>query len=137
MVLTNNTVTHFQCSIHHCYKNGYSPDPFCPWWWFGAYQITKSMYTCNTSKVLQYFYKHHFRLKLNRNAAQYLILHTGCLFKFLKIIWTIVIPNSKGNEAVVSNIFQIFSRLYLKLIFAWNTLWTKIPKSHHCDWTSP
>jgi hypothetical protein len=99
------------------------------------------MYTCNTSKVLQYFYKHHFRLKLNRNAAQYvynyLILHTGCLSKILKFIWTIVIPILKGNETVVSYIFQIFSRLYLKLTFAWNTFWTKIPKSHHCAWTSP
>ena len=55
MLLTHNTVTHFQCSINHCYKNGYSPDGFCPWWWFGTYQITKSMNTCSTSKVLQYF----------------------------------------------------------------------------------
>ena len=62
---------------------------------------------------------------------------TRCFFEFLKnqkIILAIVIPILNIDETVATNFFQIFSCWYLKLKFALNTFWTKIPKSNHCDW---
>ena len=71
IILTDNTVSHFQCGIHQCHNKRYGPDDFCSWWWFGTHQKSKSMYTCSTCKFSQYFEDHHFKLKFIRNARQY------------------------------------------------------------------
>ena len=82
IILTDNTVSHFQCGVRQCDNKWYRPDDFCPWWWFGSYQKSKPMNTCSTGKFSQYFEDHHFKLKLNRNAGWYKRPYTGYFWYF-------------------------------------------------------
>ena len=120
IVLTSNTVSHFQCGIHQCHNKRYRPDDFCSWWWFGTHQKSKSMYTCSTCKFSQYFEDHHFKLKLNRNAGWYKRLILFCTL----VTFGIFCPNSICEKNLGANKWKTWNQRHY-CYFNFKSWWNK------------